>query len=405
MVLDAEKEMYGPLSGETGALLETIFAGERTQLIRLCAYLTGSPDAAEDLAQETLLEAWRNRQKLYYQDDGQNKENWIKWLRAIARHVCMRWARSRGRDLAHLAPLHAFEDETGSDTENLPATECDVEIELERDELAQLLDRALALLPPATRDVLIERYIYESPHAEIAGRLGLSEDALVQRLYRGKIALRRVITTQMSEEAAAYGFSASAEEQLKQETRIWCPMCSNDRLIKYADPSTERTGFTCPSCWPIASALHPHIWRGVNSPRSILRRQLAWLGDYYWQAIEQGQVPCSTCGQPAHATICHVQEYDQRGGLSPHGVSIICLHCHAEEINPLSHLALDTLQARQFWREHPRMLWVPEREIEYGGQPALLSSFQSTTDSARIDVVFQRETLRVLGTHQNTSKK
>jgi RNA polymerase sigma factor (sigma-70 family) len=405
MVLDVEKEMYGPLSGETDALLETLFAGERTQLIRLCAYLTGSPDAAEDLAQETLLEAWRNRQKLHYQDDGQGKENWIKWLRAIARYVCMRWARSRGRDLAHLAPLHAFDDETGSDAENLPAAECDVEIELERDELAQLLDRALALLPPATRAVLIERYIYESPHAEIAGRLGLSEDALVQRLYRGKLALRRVITTQMSEEAAAYGFSALVEEQLKQETRIWCPMCSNDRLIKYADPSTERTGFTCPSCWHIASALHPHIWHGVNSPRSILRRQLAWLGDYYWQAIEQGQVLCSTCGQPARATICHLQEYDRRGGGSPHGVSIICSHCHAEEINPLSHLALDTLQARQFWCEHPRMLWVPEREIEYGGQAALLSSFQSTTDSARIDVVFQRETLRVLGTHQNTSKQ
>ena len=67
-----------------------------------------------------------------------------------------------------------------------------------------MLDRALALLPPVTRDVLIERYIHESPDAEIAGRLGLSEDALVQRLYRGKLALRRVITTHMSEEASVW---------------------------------------------------------------------------------------------------------------------------------------------------------------------------------------------------------
>jgi hypothetical protein len=48
------------------------------------------------------------------------------------------------------------------------------------------------------------------------------------------------------------------------------------------------------------------------------------------------------------------------------------------------------------------MLWLPEREIEYAGQSALLSSFQSLTDSARFDGVFQRETLRVLGTHEQT---
>lgn len=409
MVLQAGKEVHAPASSETSSTLETIFVGERTQLVRFCTHLTGNPDAAEDLAQETLLEAWKNQQKLHHQDDGQDKENWIKWLRAIARHVCMRWARSHGRELAHLAPLHEFEDETGLDIEDLPADDCDVEIELERDELAQLLDRALALLPPVTRDVLIERYIYEYPHAEIAGRVGLSEDALVQRLYRGKLALRRVITTQMSEEAAAYGFLEPAEEKLEQVTRIWCPMCGKGRLIKYSDPSTERTGFTCPTCWHIASTPHAHLWSGVNSPRSILRRQLAWLGDYYWQAIHQGVVPCSVCGKPAHATICPSQdipqEFYQRGGHSSHGVYIICPNCHAEEINPLSHLTLDTPQAWQFWREHPRMLWLPEREIEYGGQPALLSSFQSTTDSALLDVVFQRETLQVLGAHQDTPKK
>ncbi len=42
------------------------------------------------------------------------------------------------------------------------------------------------------------------------------------------------------------------------------------------------------------------------------------------------------------------------------------------------------------------MFWLPEREIVYGGQPALLSSFQSITDSVQLDVIFQRETLHVL---------
>ena len=379
MVLHAEKEVYAPGASEPGSILETILADERARLVRFCAHLTGNPDAAEDLAQETLFEAWRNQQKLHHLNERQNKENWIKWLRGIARHVCMRWARSYGRDLAHLAPFHHKEDETEADIDDQVFDGYDVEIELEREELAQLLDRALALLPPVTRAVLIERYIHESPHAEIAGRLGLREDALVQRLYRGKLALRRVITTQMREEAAAYGFSEPEEEQLEQETRIWCPMCGKGRLIKYSDPSTKKISFTCSTCWQIASAPHPHLWSGVTSPRSILARQLAWLGNHYWQAIHQGVVPCYVCRQPAHATICRPedipQEYYQRRGRSSHGVYISCPTCHNEEINPLSHLTLDTPEARQFWRKHPRMLWLPEREIEYSGQSALLSSF------------------------------
>src|SRR5436309_9721305 len=121
MVLQAEKEVYFPLSGETSSTLESMLAGERARLVRFCAHLTGNPDAAEDLAQETLLEAWRNQQKLHHQDARQSTENWSKWLRGIARHVCMRWARSHGRDLAHLALFHHKEDETEPDIEDLVA--------------------------------------------------------------------------------------------------------------------------------------------------------------------------------------------------------------------------------------------------------------------------------------------
>src|SRR6266852_7191911 len=130
MFLQAEQEVRTSLLSESSSLLETLLADERTRLVRFCAHLTGNPDAAEDLTQETLLEAWRNQQKLHGQDVRQNKETWIKWLRAIARHVCMRWARSHSRDLAHLAPFNQDEDETEWDIEDLAANDYDVEIEL-----------------------------------------------------------------------------------------------------------------------------------------------------------------------------------------------------------------------------------------------------------------------------------
>ena len=80
-----------------------------------------------------------------------------------------------------------------------------LELELERGELAHLLDQAMALLPPETRTILIERYINELPQAEVAARLGLSENLVAVRLHRGKLALRRVLSNELSQEMSSYG--------------------------------------------------------------------------------------------------------------------------------------------------------------------------------------------------------
>jgi RNA polymerase sigma factor (sigma-70 family) len=75
------------------------------------------------------------------------------------------------------------------------ADDFDLEVDLERDDLAWLLDRALALLPPETREILVQKYVEECPQADVAARLGLTEGAVEARLQRGKLALRRVLTT------------------------------------------------------------------------------------------------------------------------------------------------------------------------------------------------------------------
>ena len=51
-------------------------------------------------------------------------------------------------------------------------------------ELIDLLDRALALLPPETRDALVQHYVDELPQAEIARRLGASEKPRIGFLLR-----------------------------------------------------------------------------------------------------------------------------------------------------------------------------------------------------------------------------
>src|SRR5437660_1100031 len=125
--------------------LEGALAGERLRIVGLCATLTRNVDVAEDLAQEVLLEAWRSIERL------RDAEQFSHWLSGIARNVCLRWERKQGSYLAHLA-LPPADDEMP--LEEQLAADVDLEIELERKELVELLDRALAVLPATTRAVL-----------------------------------------------------------------------------------------------------------------------------------------------------------------------------------------------------------------------------------------------------------
>src|SRR5690348_16870724 len=79
---------------------EATLRRERPHLVALCARITGDRRAAEDLAQETLIEAWRHWYDI--RDGGRRGA----WLAGIARNVCRHWTRSRGYAVAHqMAPI------------------------------------------------------------------------------------------------------------------------------------------------------------------------------------------------------------------------------------------------------------------------------------------------------------
>ncbi len=375
---------------------ESWLPADRARLVRLCARLTGDWDAAEDLAQETLVEAWRHADRL--RDPGVGGEGRARWLAAIARNVCLRWARRQGRESANRTHPVPDDDPLARTWEEWPAGEADVEAELERDELVRLLDRALALLPPVTRRVLIESYVEGSPQSEVAARLGLSAGAVTMRLQRGKLALRRVLTSELTSDDIARGVGVPATGAW-QETRIWCYSCGRRRFVGGYARASKALVLFCPSCSHCGVNLGPMEREGplsgARANKPVLTRLMAWSDDYYHHAIEHGAVPCFHCGHPAPLRT-YPPDYLPPAVREGRGMHVPCARCDVTNDLSLGVLALCLPEGRRFWREHPRIRTLPEREIEAAGGPAVVEGFESVTGAATFDVVFARDTYRVL---------
>lgn len=134
----------------------------------------GDPDAADDVAQEAVLRAWRGsieRKRSAIADP-------VAFIYGIARHVI---ADTR-RQSRHAVSLEA--------TESIPASDRDVLEALASDEERASVRAALRRLPRAERTVLVMSYVEGLTSAAIALRLGESADAIRKRKSRAIQRLR-----------------------------------------------------------------------------------------------------------------------------------------------------------------------------------------------------------------------
>lgn len=376
--------------------LEDLLQSEWPRLVRLCAHLSGDRDSAEDLAQETLLEAWRHKDRLH------DPRGYSAWLSAIANNVSLRWGRRQGRQRSHeIASIENSHDAT-VDAGELPAEQDDLTLELERDELAELLDRALALLPPETRRVLVEKYIDDLPLGAIAERMGLSAGTVGVRLHRGRLALRRVLTSDLGQQFVGYGPPA-AEHTDWQATRIWCPICGRHRLTGRLVPAAGELALRCPECTPmpdiyIAYAQFPDLMRDIKGFKPALSRLLQWSDTHYHKRLASRLLPCLFCGHPSwlrDGLPCDIPQPPQQ--INP--LYVQCERCGETSSTAHAAIAIALPEGRRFWKAHPRIQLRSAGAIESAGSSAIVSSFASVSGSARLDVVTTRETIEVVGVH------
>ncbi|MGA2557654.1 MAG: sigma-70 family RNA polymerase sigma factor, partial [Verrucomicrobiota bacterium] len=141
---------------------------------------TGSLTQSEDLAQETFLAAWQHLAEL------REPAKLRSWLCGIARNLIHNSLRTQGREPSHRAEaLEAIAEPRSP--EPLPG-----ERAISREE-AEILWRALERIPETYREPLVLFYREHQSVEAVARELDLTEEAVRQRLTRGRRLLQEEV--------------------------------------------------------------------------------------------------------------------------------------------------------------------------------------------------------------------
>ncbi len=168
-----DAELVGEsLSGNSDAFGQ-IVARYQSLICSMAYSATGSLSQSEDLAQETFVAAWKQLADL------REPEKLRAWLCGIARNLINNMHRRQGREPAHNA--ESLEEASASHSpEPQP-----VEQAISREEEA-ILWRSIERIPEIYREPLVLFYREHQSIETVAKDLELSEDAVKQRLSRGR---------------------------------------------------------------------------------------------------------------------------------------------------------------------------------------------------------------------------
>jgi hypothetical protein len=159
----------------------------------------------------------------------------------------------------------------------------------------------------------------------------------------------------------------------------------------------------CPSCCAepratICCGGDAELFDGVQGYRAALSRLLVWADGHYRHGLVDGTVQCDRCGRSIR-----LRKYRYEDLPLPlkgmHAARAECRACNWSIDAALAGIVGCLPAARVFWRDHPRMVILPEREVEAAGRRAFVTSLQDATGRATLDVVSACDTFEVLGIH------
>lgn len=173
-------------TGDSQAFTELVNKYENS-IFRLARHITQSAEDAEDVLQETFLKAYEHL------DEFQGHSKFYTWLVRIAVNQSLMKLRKRRTDKS-VSLDETFDTGEENLTREIAVWEDNPEQTYSREEIRDILDRAVESLPPIFRTVFALRDIEELSTEETAAILNLSVPAVKSRLLRARLRLREKLT-------------------------------------------------------------------------------------------------------------------------------------------------------------------------------------------------------------------
>ena len=177
------------LGGEIQLYHELIQPYERSVYVMALSYVKNEADA-EDAAQETFVRAFRKLSSF------RAESKFSTWLMSITINEAR--TRLRRQALIRMEPLDQLPDENMSISPALLRDWREIPSEvLEREEVRNLILRAVEQLPDIYREVFLLRDVEELTVSETAETLNISVPSVKVRLHRARLMLQKQLAPQL----------------------------------------------------------------------------------------------------------------------------------------------------------------------------------------------------------------
>ena len=169
-------------AGDNGAF-EALVLRYQARIVNYASAMVHDAGAAEDVAQETFVRAWRGLGRF------RGESTFKTWLYRIATNVARTHLDRRGRR-ARIADRSLDDEAEPLQAGDVPSPAPDAETALARREA---IDRALSELPDELRQALVLRDVEGLDYKEIAGVTGAPIGTVESRIFRARRRLRTLL--------------------------------------------------------------------------------------------------------------------------------------------------------------------------------------------------------------------
>jgi RNA polymerase sigma-70 factor (ECF subfamily) len=185
--IDRDAALLAALRAGTPEAPELLVDTYGDRVYRLTYRITGSNEDAEEATQDAL---WTAARKI---DSFKGESQFGSWLYRIAANAAyqkLRSRRTKAREIAIDDVLPAFDSE-GLHFEPMDDWAPRVDDNAVNGELRDVLEKAIADLPPDYRTALVMHDVEGMPNPDIAETLGISLPAVKSRVHRSRLFVRK----------------------------------------------------------------------------------------------------------------------------------------------------------------------------------------------------------------------